>query len=264
MNRFAPVLAVFVMLAAAVPVLAQPAPPAPLDYTEADIIAMAVAGLDDGGVLAASLEDLEGWWGQAYPSRNGYDIWRVELFTADDEELGWLDVQPETGIVYSYFVIPPLPEWLYAEREPEVKAFVARNERVRALIARPREDEMWVEYNRWEQHWGVYIEADAHSLYVTVDYAPGDSEPVLDMIYFAEMLSFAEWRDAMEAEASVIAFSDPQVAAAVRGVQGWQAGAERLDGGDVWDVVYRVGETVLVTARVDVLSDRVIAVTLGG
>lgn len=258
-RRFASIVLVLLLaLAWGIPSIAAQDDPA---FTEQQVIDMVTADSE----VAHGLEGTSNWTAAAYNTRNSYGIWHVQFWDAEGEDLGWVEIQPAQNIIYSSETHFPISEAYRRDAEPILRDFVAANEEVRRLIARPQDYEMYVDYNGWEKVWGVYVDNGSDSLYVTVSFTEDSFDaPQLENIYFSEVLSFDDWYAAMKAEVTAIAFEQSPIAGALRGVENWQTEVERLDAGDTWSVSFMAQDAVLVRATVDTLHRTVTDYQLGG
>lgn len=224
-------------------------------FTEAQVIEIATTG-----ELANEFAGFEDWDAAAYEAETSYGIWRVQFWDGTGEDVGWIDVQPESGRVLSSELRLPVTDEQRVSAEPILKDFIAEHPRVLELVSRPNREDMWIDYDRWARRWSVYLDRGADSLYCTilVDDNNTLANMQLDMIYF-EVLSYDEWFAAMESRATAVAFGQPEVGARLREVDGWQASAERTDSGQVWAVAFYDGDMQqIATATVDVEAQTVL------
>lgn len=229
-------------------------------FTEQQVIDMVTTDSDIG----PSLEGMGDWRAAAYNTRNAYGIWHVQFWDSEGEDRGWVEIQPENEIIYASDTHFPMSEARHNQAEPILREFVAQSDEVRALMPRPQDYDMYIDYNSWEDAWGVYIDDSADSLYVVVSFADDEfSDPQVQDIHFYEVLSFDDWLAAMQAEVSAVAFEQVEIAQAVRDVENWHTQVERLDAGDTWVIEFMADGGVLARATVDTLRGEVLDYTIG-
>lgn len=224
----------------------------------------AITAAAEHPAFADALARRPGWTASAFDAQNTYGVWRVQFWDAAGEDIGYADVVPTTGVVY-------YAEPHYGATTEQVQAaeitmrdFLVNHPEVQALVDDPAQYPIYVEYDGWNRWWGAYMDIGSDSLYFVVRFEGGGPEalhnPTLINLYFANIPSYQEWHDATSAEAIAVAFSQPEIAAALRGRTDWNAIAEPVDGydGDVWTVYFRVGEETVAQATVKPHSDLII------
>lgn len=233
------------MLAALAPVQAQ-------DYSEQDVIDMVTSQEP----FSYGLQTVPDWTAAAYDSGNVYGIWRVQFWDANGEDIGWANINPAQQRMYDYEGPFESTEEQRVAADPIVRKFIYNHPDVIGLIGDPEvyADDMWVGYNGWVEAWGVWLNRGDDSLYFIVqfkDKVPDAlTDPELIEIGFPSVLSYGEWQEGMGTEATTIAFAEPDVAAALRDVTGWQSHAERQPDG-LWQVIFTQDDTELVSALVN-------------
>lgn len=208
----------------------------------------------------------EGWTAGAFDSGNSHGIWRVQFWAADGEDIGYADVSVTKGRVFSWESTVGVTDAQKDAVRETLVTFVAKDPTVRELVGNPTNYDMWLDYNGWINTWFVYIGAGgAESLYVGVY---NNSPDPMDMrkltmgpIYFPEIPKYKEWEDAQKAQAVSLAFAKPEVAAALRGHDGWQTETERT-GDSVWRVTFKSTERVVAVATVDLSTGQVVELTI--
>ncbi len=234
-------------------------------YTAQDAI-----NLVTGHPAFAGLASQEGWSAAAYDTENAYGIWRVQFWDADGEDLGWADVSIERSKVYSWESYIGLPEDQYGPAETTIRAALLNDADVMELIdARLAEatditfDELdvYVDFQAWSQRWSAYVDMWPNSLYITLISQTDNPRSLdslrVDQIYFDGVVSYQEWYDAEKAQATTIAFGQAEIAAALRGVNGWTAEGDLGDDG-IWYLNFMLGDQWLASASVVVETAQVL------
>jgi hypothetical protein len=198
-----------------------------------------------------------GWSARGYDARDRYGLWRIDLVAADGRPLGWAQVHLERGELLSWETTGELGEGAaYQHARARLLDVLRRDARFRA-IAGDVDDHDWVWIGRedWRDTWIVHIERGPDSLVVILRSEHAWTRSLDDLsivqIVAPAVVSVDEWRERHGAEAIALAFADPGVAAAVRGVEGWTADAEPLEA-DRWRVRFLAEGRVLAEAEVDV------------
>ncbi|HEX2619782.1 MAG TPA: hypothetical protein VHL11_06535 [Phototrophicaceae bacterium] len=213
--------------------------------------------------FASGLSAHPGWTAAAYNTKNTYGIWRVQFWDVNGEDLGWADVNPVKARVYSWESHVGVTDAQKIAAEPALRSVVATAPEVLELMENPSQYEMYVDYNSWAKAWGVYIANGADSLYVLVQFDDDTAltNPKVLGIYF-ELMSYDEWFSSNKDLATATAFDQPEIAAAVRDVAGWQSEVERS--GDLWTVYFKAEDQVLAQATVNLDSGKVVDFKVSG
>ncbi|MBC8170929.1 MAG: hypothetical protein H7X77_04640 [Anaerolineae bacterium] len=213
--------------------------------------------------FAAGLEAHPGWTADAYDTQNSYGIWRVQFWNAEGEELGWADVNPAKSRVYSWESYVGVTDAQRAEAEPFLREFLSTAPEILELMENPTQYDMYVDFDSSSGYWGTYIANGEDSLYVVVDFEDDTAftSPRVVRFYF-EVMDYGEWFAANEELAAAKAFEQPEIADALRGIEDWQATAERA--GNMWTVSFKSGEQVLAQATVDLDQNLIVDYTVGG
>ncbi len=242
--RFFGLISLILLCVALIPVSAQ-------EYTEQQVIDMTTSFVP----FSYGLQTVPGWKAAAYNTGNVYGIWRVQFWSSDGEEIAWANIAPAQKRLYNYEAPFGSTEEQRNAAEPLVRAYIQSHPDVIALLGDPMayNDATYVEYNGWVKAWGVWIERGDDSVYILVQFkgqTPDSlTEPQLLEIGFPNIPSYADWQTNQQDEVKTIAFTQPEVAAALRDVTGWQAEAVRQDDG-LWNVTFSAGETKIVSALV--------------
>jgi hypothetical protein len=216
--------------------------------------------------FAKALADRPGWTANAYDTKSRYGIWHVEFYDADGNGMGWADVNVEQQRLYAWDAAFDVIESQYAEAEQTLIDFLRNDETSQKLIGSV--DDVygwWVGYDSWRETWMVHLDRGADSLDLTLrsrSAQPKSFESLyLEKVYVANIMSYDDWQNANGSQVIALAFENPEVAAAVRGVD-WTTSTERLEG-DAWKVRFLSGEQVIVEADVNIADGSVanIAVT---
>ncbi len=227
------------------------------ENTEASAIAIAAAS--EG--FAGGLEAHPGWTAAAYDTRNAYGIWRVQFWDAAGEDLGWADVNPVKGKVYSYESHVGVTDAQRAATEPVLREYIASAPEITELMENPGQYEMYIDRDNWSGYWGVYIARPSAALYVVVDFADEATlrDPYVVRLYF-EVMSYDEWFSSTEQLAVAKAFEQPEIAAAINGVEGWEATSERE--GDLWTIYFMQGDQELARAVIDMANETILSFSI--
>lgn len=229
-------------------------------FSEDDVITIAA----ENPLFATGLENYSGWWGVAFDSGNRYGIWRVEFYDNEGNDLGWANLSPANGRIYSWESYLGVDDALREKAYPIVREFLITHPDILALIEAPDQYEIYVDYEPWSKVWGAYINVGGtDSIWVAVDYDNdfNFTNPRIAQIHFEGVGSYEEWFAANEDRAKSIAFEDSVVMEAVRGVIGWTSTVSRSDDQDnVWIVTFESEGETLITAHVDLNSETVIEI----
>ncbi|XWX02874.1 hypothetical protein VZO05_10190 [Aggregatilineales bacterium SYSU G02658] len=225
-------------------------------YTEDDAIALALTLPE----CRDTIDHQEGWYALAYDTQNAYGIWRVEFYDSAGEDMGYAHVSPRDGRVYDgYCLYRPSDAQIEAAR-PTLEAFVRSHEEILALIPYVDELTIYVDYDVWNDWWGVYIANEENSLYVTVKFAEATplslDDPELTGIYFPEVKHYEEWFNESAQQAIIVAFIDRRIGDRLANLNGWTTETEHL-GQQRWRVDFWLEANWLASAVVD-LTERVV------
>jgi len=244
------------LILAAAPAMAQES------FTEADAIA---AVLEDPA-FAGGLAAVEGWTAAAYDTRNAYGIWRVQFWDGSGEDLAWADVNPARRKVYSFEAYFPVSEQEYEAAYAPLRAFVDSHPDLIELLGSPEAYDIYIDYDRWNRHWGVYIDAGADSLWIAVRFTGGASpeheyfsDPLLVALYFSNVLSYSDWQESQKALATVTAHQHAEIGRALEGVIGWTTEVYAVeDHQNLWMVAFKDGERLIAEVMVDTAASQIV------
>jgi hypothetical protein len=205
--------------------------------------------------FAKGLADRPGWTANAYDTKGRYGIWRVEFYDANGNGMGWADVSLEQYRLYAWDATVEVIETQYAEVEQILLDFLRNDDMAKDMIGSIDDAYgYWVGYDSWRECWMVHVDRGADSLDLTVRSRRSDTKSLeglyLEKVYVANIMSYGDWQNANGAQIVAVAFENPEIAAAVRDVDGWTTATEKLDG-DAWKVRFLSGETVLAEADVN-------------
>jgi hypothetical protein len=231
------------------------------EYTEQDAIDLALTVPD----FADTTSWREGWYAKAYDTQNRFGIWRVNFYNENDEDMGYADVNLEKGIVYMYECYFGASEEQKQTAQPILEEYLRNNELVLELIeeAGITPSGAYVDYDGYNDWWGVYVDMGDNSLYITVRFAERSpaslDDPQLINIYFANVVSYDEWYGATSQQAVVVAFADSRVGNALAGKEGWTTTSTHVQG-SVWTVEFLVDDEVITSATIDLKDESVLEV----
>lgn len=205
--------------------------------------------------FAKALADRPNWSANAYDTKNRYGIWRVEFFDEGGNGLGWADVNLEQQRVYSWDTSFDITENQYAEAEQILMDFLRQDQLANELVGSVDDSyNYWVGYDGWRECWTVHIDRGVDSLDLIV--RSRRSEPrsldhlYLERVNIINIMSYGDWQNANSANVVAVAFEHPDIAAAVRDVDGWTTQTEKLEG-EAWKVRFLSGETIVAEADVN-------------
>lgn len=229
-------------------------------YTEDDAITVAA----EHPAFATGLDGHPGWTAAAYDTGNAYGIWRVQFWDANGDDLGWADVSPAKASVYSWESYVGASDALNSEAEPILRDFIANHPDILSLMQDPAQYDLYIDYDSSGGFWGVYIARGADSVYAVVDFEDdfAFTSPKLSRLYF-EVMGYEEWFAANEDLATSKAFEQPEIAAAVNGVEGWEAHVERGED-NLWTVYFMQGDQALAQVTVNLEMDAIVEYNIAG
>lgn len=229
-------------------------------YTEDDAIALALTIPD----CRDTVEHQEGWYARAYDTRNAFGIWRVEFYNRDGEDKGFAHVNPREGRVYEGYCTFGASEAQVAAARPILAEYVRNHEVVLALLPYVDSLDLYIDYDAWNDWWGVYIANAENSLYVTVKFAEATptslEDPQLLQIHFPEVKTYQEWFDESSGQAVIVAFIDQRVGDRLANTTGWTTVTEHLDQ-QRWRVEFWHESEWIATVVVDLEVRSVVEVT---
>ena len=215
-------------------------------------------------MFAAALPQYPGWTASGYDAQDRYGTWRVEFAAAGGAPIGWAQVQLAAERVLSWEGMFGLEGEAYAVAEAALLDFLRHDPEFVAFAGDVDErDWVWVGYEDWRDTWIVQLERGPESLTVILRSEHAWARSLEDLrivqIQVPSVVSVEDWRSRRGADAVALAFADPRVAAAVRGVDGWTTEVEALDR-SVWRVRFMAGGAVVAEVDVD-LRERLVVAT---
>lgn len=250
MKRLIPLLALLIALLAVGVSYAQ-------EQDEPAVKAM-IAFVADTEDFASWLETYDEWYGSAWgPDENG--IWYVEFHAeADDEWLGYANVDENTDEIVDSFIPRPLSAEDFQAQQPRVQALVLDDPEILALVGDPINWEIYTEFDRWEQHWGVYLSRGLEAYLIAVEFTDGDEgDFTIQGIHPANELDAEEELQNARDRAVALAWQADGVGEAVDGYDDWDAFIEH-QGRTRWSVMFVAGDAELFYALVDIGADEVL------
>jgi hypothetical protein len=230
------------------------APPA----TSEDAISVAASH----PTFVTALKAHPGWKAAAYYTGNLFEVWRVQFWDKHGAAIGFADVNVATKRVYWAEAHYKLSAELKKLADEPLHKFVRENPDVQAVIGKPEDyDYTDYDYDSGGNFWVVMFMKKGNVVAVVVQFQSDSplsfEHPVLKGFYFPNVLPYADWEKAQKADAEAIAFSQPEIAAAVRGQSGWTASAART-GDTTWTVTFMRGDQKLGSAVVDTQARKVL------
>ncbi len=230
-------------------------------FTDEEVIAMVAQSPQFADVLADVEDYYGGWNAVTFNTKNAYGIWRVYFVTSDGEGIGFADLNPELGRIYSWDTYIGATDAQEEIAMPIIKDYLSNHPDILELLDNPAQYDFYVSYEGWNDQWGAYIAAGEYALWVTVEFEDGYSpnnlnNPRLTGIYFPDLPDYDEWLQDTQAQAVNIAFANSEVGSALRG-RTWTTATERVEG-DIWRVAFLVDEAVVIVATVDIETGEVL------
>jgi hypothetical protein len=213
--------------------------------------------------FVAALKAHPGWKGAAYFTGNLFEVWRVQFWDKDGKPIGHADVNVARKYVYwaeAHYKLSAEEKKPAAEH---LRKFVLENAEVQAVIGDPDDyDYTDFDYDSGGNFWVVIFVKKASAVAVVVQFQSNSplsfERPVLKGFYFPNVLPYDDWEKAQKADAQAIAFSQSEIAAAMRKQAGWAASAIRT-GDTTWTVTFTRGDKKLASAVVDTATRSVLS-----
>lgn len=216
--------------------------------------------------FARALADRPGWTARTYNTKNDYGIWRVEFQDAEGNYLGYSDVNPEKQLVYAWQTEFDLLDGQYAEAEEALLNFARQDPTVISMIGNIDErNGQWFGFDAWRNVWVLYIDRWPNAS-VELNFRSSSTTPrslenlYLEKVLVQDVMSYDDWHSASASQAVQIAFTAPEIAAAVRD-QTWTTHTEHIEG-NTWKIHFMSGETELAEADVDVNEGSLLRFTI--
>jgi hypothetical protein len=207
------------------------------------------------------LPQYPGWIGYAYgPDENG--VWYVEFYDqAEEEWLGYANVDDATQEIIDSFAPKPLPAEEYQAGRVKVEMMVLDDPEVQGQLGNPALWEVETDYNRWDAIWEVNfyrgLEALTVSAYLTEEYFT--IEEIVDPNALDAEAALEEARN----RAIELAYSAEGIDVALNGHDDWITYTEH-QGGAIWSVGFAAGDKALFYALVDLDRETVVESSVGG
>jgi hypothetical protein len=229
------------------------------DYTEQDAINLALTIPEFGDAL----QERDDWYAHAYDTENRWGVWRVQFYNENGDDMGFADVSLKTETIYVYESYFGATDAQKQNAQPIIEEFLRNEARVVELMDGQTDNGMYIDYDGYNDWWGIYVDYGDDSLYITVRFAEATptslENPQIMRIYFANIKSYDEWYGATSQQAIVVAFTDNRVGDALAGKAGWTTETERLDT-HTWQVTFWLDNAVVIKAQVNLQDDSVLNV----
>ncbi len=212
--------------------------------------------------FATGLTGHTGWTATGYDAGDRYGLWRVDFATAAGDPIGWAQVQLATERVWGWEATFGLEGEAYAEAEARLLDFLRDDPEFIGFGGDVDDREwVWVGYEEWRDTWVVHIQRSPSPLVVVLRsehaWTRSLDDLSIEQIRVPTVVSVEEWNERSGSDAIAIAFLAPEVAAAVRGRDGWTADAELLDRG-LWRVRFEWSGQTVAEADVDMTRREVV------
>lgn len=236
----------------------------------ADTEQQAIALAAQSPAFVKLLATQPGWVAHGYDTQNSFGIWHVQFFSKTGDDLGWANLSLTHHRVYALSASAIQLEPSEVQRQSAdsaVRRFTADNAIVRELIGTLASDEGQLDYVSDGNYWTLSLTRGTDNLAVAVKFQDAlpfvFHSPTLLSIDFPDVIAYDAWQKAQQAQAITLAFSQPQVAAAVRAQDGWVSSAAP-SGSKNWLVTFKVGDHILATAIVNLTAAQVMSFTVNG
>lgn len=207
--------------------------------------------------LAGWLAEHDGWIGYAYESEDASNVFYVEFYTAaEDDWLGYANVDLNSGAVMDAFAPRPLPADEYATGQERATKIVLADPEVQLRLLDPVLWDYYVDFNRYERVWEVYFYRGTEALKVKLtleDYSGYNFIEITDQ----NALNEEETLNNMRNEAISLAYSAEGIDSALEGYGAWFTYVEQ-QAGPLWSVAFVSDERELFFALVDIVANQVI------
>ena len=204
--------------------------------------------------FAVVLKNHPNWKATAYNTHNTFQVWHVE-FHDGDQDLGSADVSITRQLVYLAHPQAELNDNQRKKGEAAVQKFARNSPAVAAMVGKIPDANTGVNYDPRANVWALYFQQAGEPVAVVVQFQgrqPFDfSQPVFRGLFFPDVLPFADWQKQNQSLAISVADAQPEIAAALRGHDGWTADASYNED-TTWAVNFKVDGKTLASATVDV------------
>jgi hypothetical protein len=206
------------------------------------------------------LKNHSNWQANAYDTHNSFQIWHVE-FHDGTQDLGWADVSVARQLVYSSQAQFDLTDAQRKAVEQAVERFVRANSQIINLVGPIPDHDTSVDYQPDSNLWTLSYQQAGDDLTIAVQFQSGQpfvfTNPIFKGVYFPDVLPFTDWQKQQQSQAVALAFGRPEIAAALRGQDGWTSEASNNDDG-TWTVTFKANGQPIASAQVDVDNHAVI------
>ncbi|MBL8116707.1 MAG: hypothetical protein JNJ78_04200 [Anaerolineae bacterium] len=195
------------------------------------------------------------------PDENG--VWYIEfLNVAQDEWLGYANIDADNNEILDSFAPKPLPQDIYQQQLPLVTEYALADPEVLArLEQKPNLWDNYTDYNRWETVWDLAFYRGIEGIVVKVGFDENEN-PYIIKIVDPNQLTEDEALDNARNEAINLAYSADGIWDYLGGYDDWTTYAEP-QGATRWSVTFVVYDKELFFALVDIQEQRVLAAEPG-
>jgi len=213
--------------------------------------------------FAGWLEQYPDWIGHAYKGDDGANNWYVEFYDATETEwLGYATINADNGEIYEAFAPVPLDPQVYQEQQPRIQTLVLDDPEVLARLTDTAAWDVYMDYNRYESVWEVYLYRGIEAMVVKAKIDENDNFSIQD-IADPNALSEEQAEQALRDEAINLAYGGEGIDRALEGYDNWLTYVE-YQGGTRWSVAFEADGQPLFYALVDTQLDKVLEATVEG
>lgn len=206
-----------------------------------------IANTPEGATHLANFPD---WEGSAWEEEDG--IWGVDLYSeAQDEWLGWGEVDLTTNIVIDYFIPVELTAEQFQTGRTAAEKVVFNDAALLTRLGDPSEWEQDTYYDRWDQTWYVSFWRGIEELSVAVEV--WEDEYYISDIINPNELAAEEAQEERRNTAIELAYQADDIWEIMDGVDDWTTYAEE-HGDGIWTVSFVTTDRTLYSAVVNVES----------
>lgn len=141
-------------------------------YEQTQEYVIQVASQDE--TFLGYLDTYEEWYADAWDTGEG--IWEIHFNNGAEEEwLGYAIVDATQGTVLEAFAARPASPADIAAVSPLIDTYLRDDDEVRVIMGNnPDAWSFWIDFNRYEQHWEVYLERGLETWVAVFSYENGD------------------------------------------------------------------------------------------